>query len=96
MTKWIKLIIKPGLAGIGALMLALWAVWWVDPSPEGTALLFLIVFVLVLAITRLGERLVGGLRRRHARPMQTAKLHAPSGDSPESAEPLEVNRSREP
>jgi hypothetical protein len=75
--KWLAAFFQHGLASVGALLVAVLAVWWVEPTTNGgVAFLMIIVFIVALAVIELARRLVVALR-----PSPPA-AEAPSVDAP--------------
>ena len=61
--KWLAAFFTHGLASVGALLVAILAVWWVEPTTNGgVAFLMIIAFVVALAAIELARRLVAVLR----------------------------------
>lgn len=65
MEKWIPIALQHGTAAVGALLLAIAAVWWIEPTTNGgVAFLMFIVFVVALAALELVNKAIASLRRR--------------------------------
>jgi hypothetical protein len=61
--KWLAAFFTHGLASVGALLAAVLAVWWVEPTTNGgVAFLMIIAFIVALAVIELARRLVAALR----------------------------------
>jgi hypothetical protein len=98
--KWLAALFQHGLVSVFALLVAIAAVWWVEPTTNGgIAFLLFIVFMLALAVLEFGRKLV--LRLKPAAPAaETAPQ--PSADAPPPADltpklgetPAPVTRSR--
>jgi hypothetical protein len=98
--KWLAALFQHGMVSVFALLIAIAAVWWVEPTTNGgIAFLLFIVFMLALAVIELGRKLV--LRLKPAAPAaETAPQ--PSVDAPPPADltpkldetPAPVTRSR--
>lgn len=102
--KWLAALFQHGLVSVFALLVAVAAVWWVEPTTNGgIAFLLFIVFMVALAVIELGRKLV--LRLRPAAPV-AAEPPAPTVDAPPASptttdtisdpdeKPARVNRSR--
>jgi hypothetical protein len=98
--KWLAALFQHGLVSVFALLIAIAAVWWVEPTTNGgIAFLLFVVFMLALAVIELGRKLM--LRLKPAAPAaETAPQ--PSVDAPPPADatpqpdekPAPVSRSR--
>lgn len=88
--KWLAVFFQHGLASVAALLVAVATIWWVEPTTTGgITFLFLMVFIVVLAVIELAFRLA-----HRFRPPPTAEpVDAPTAGTAEPAP--EVNRSRE-
>ena len=95
--KWLAAFFQHGLASVAALLVAVAAIWWVEPTtPGGIAFLFFMVFIVVLAVIEIAMRV---WRRFHPPPEPAAEPPAEPVDAPapSTTEPVaDVNRSREP
>ena len=83
--KWLAALFQHGLVSVFALLVAIAAVWWVEPTTNGgIAFLLFVVFMLALAVIELGRKLV--LRLKPAAPAaETAPQ--PSVDAPPASPP---------
>jgi hypothetical protein len=98
--KWLAALFQHGLVSVFALLIAIAAVWWVEPTTNGgIAFLLFVVFMLALAVIELGRKLV--LRLKPAAPA-AEPAPQPSVDAPPPADltpkpdepPTPVSRSR--
>jgi hypothetical protein len=61
--KWLAAFFTHGLASVGALLAAVLAVWWVEPTTNGgIAFLMIIAFILALAVIEIARKLVAAFR----------------------------------
>jgi|GEM_PF-2501850 len=92
--KWLAAFFQHGINSVAAILAAVAAIWWVEPTTKGgIAFLFFMVFIVVLAAIELALRI---WRKVHPPPPADAE---PPADAPQvdTAEPTAgVNRSREP
>lgn len=83
MGKWAGFVIEHGIAGVAALLLALAAVWWVDPTTEGgMAFLLVLVFVVTFAAIELTRRALARRREGIAKAAATNEPEAPTEGEP--------------
>lgn len=102
--KWLAALVAHGLTSVLALLAAVAAIWWVEPTtPGGIAFLFFMVFIVGLAVIELVLRLVRRFWAPPAAEAPAAEAEAaaapPSVDAPaattvaEAAEPSRSPRS---
>jgi hypothetical protein len=83
--KWLAALFQHGLVSVFALLIAIAAVWWVEPTTNGgIAFLLFVVFMLALAVIELGRKLV--LRLKPAAPA-AEPAPQPSVDAPPASPP---------
>jgi hypothetical protein len=78
--KWLAVLFQHGLVSVVALLIAIAAVWWVEPTTNGgIAFLLFVVFMLALAVIELGRKLM--MRFKPAAPA-AEPVAQPSIDAP--------------
>lgn len=85
--KWLAAVFQHGLASVFALLAAVAAVWWVEPTTNGgIAFLLFIVFIVALAVIELGRKVV---TRFTAKPEPAAAPAPPTVDAPPASPPAQ-------
>jgi hypothetical protein len=98
--KWLAAVLQHGLISVFALLIAIAAVWWVEPTTrDGIAFLLFIVFIVALAVLELGRKLVLRLKppalAAAAAPQPSVDAPPPADATPQPDEkPAPVTRSR--
>ena len=81
MEKWIAFATEHGLAVVGALLLAIAAVGWVEPTtPGGVAFLMFLVFIVALAALEVVNRAWTALRHRRQEPTDDGPAETSKAD----------------
>lgn len=94
--KWLAVFFQHGINSVAAILAAVAAIWWIEPSTKGgTAFLFFMVFIVGLAVIELAVRL---WRRFNPKPKPEDEAPTESVDAPAprtGGTATDVNRSRE-
>ena len=95
--KWLAVFFQHGINSVAAILAAVGAIWWIEPTTKGgTAFLFFMVFIVVLAAIEIALRI---WRKLHPPPQTEAEPPAEPIDAPKAGTTgptAEVTRSREP